>query len=90
MAEEAIKIGGKKKSTFIDKVKDLLPEGGNLNLCGVPGDGPGGDGPAQVSAYGGVGDGRGGDVHALGVDVHHVPALHLRLPDEDQYPPTGV
>lgn len=33
MAEEAIKIGGKKKSTFIDKVKDLLPEGGNLNLC---------------------------------------------------------
>ncbi len=33
MAEEAIKLGGKKKSTFIDKVKDLLPEGGNLNLC---------------------------------------------------------
>jgi ferredoxin len=33
MAEEAIKIGGKKKSAFIDKVKQLLPEGGNLNLC---------------------------------------------------------
>ena len=33
MAEEAIKLGGKKQSTFIDKVKDLLPEGGNLNLC---------------------------------------------------------
>jgi Fe-S oxidoreductase len=33
MAEEAIKIGGKKKSIFLDKVKALLPEGGNLNLC---------------------------------------------------------
>jgi len=33
MAEEAIKISGKKKSAFIDKVKQLLPEGGNLNLC---------------------------------------------------------
>ena len=33
MAEEAIKIGGKKKSIFLDKVKKLLPEGGNLNLC---------------------------------------------------------
>jgi hypothetical protein len=32
MAEEAIKLGGKKKSKFIDKVKELLPEGGNLNL----------------------------------------------------------
>jgi ferredoxin len=33
MAEEAIKISGKKKSAFIDKVKQILPEGGNLNLC---------------------------------------------------------
>jgi ferredoxin len=33
MAQEAIKISGKKKSMFIDKVKQLLPEGGNLNLC---------------------------------------------------------
>jgi len=33
MAEEAIKISGKKKSMFIDKVKQLLPERGNLNLC---------------------------------------------------------
>jgi ferredoxin len=33
MAEEAIKISGKNKSLFIDKVKQLLPEGGNLNLC---------------------------------------------------------
>jgi ferredoxin len=33
MAEETIKLGGKKKGTFIDKVKELLPEGGNLNLC---------------------------------------------------------
>ena len=33
MSEEAIKLGGKKKSIFIDKVKKILPEGGNLNLC---------------------------------------------------------
>lgn len=33
MADEAIKLGGKKKSKFIDKVKEILPEGGNLNLC---------------------------------------------------------
>jgi ferredoxin len=33
MAEETIKLGNNKQSTFIDKVKELLPEGGNLNLC---------------------------------------------------------
>jgi len=33
MAEKAIKLGGKKTSTFMDQVKELLPEGGNLNLC---------------------------------------------------------
>jgi len=33
MSTEAIKLGGKKESKFIDKVKELLPEGGNLNLC---------------------------------------------------------
>ena len=33
MAEDAIKLGGQKKSRFIDKVMEILPEGGNLNLC---------------------------------------------------------
>lgn len=33
MSDEAIKLGGTKKSKFIDKVKEILPEGGNLNLC---------------------------------------------------------
>lgn len=33
MAEKAIKIDAGKKSKFIDKVKELLPEGGNLNMC---------------------------------------------------------
>ena len=33
MAEEAIKLGGKKKSIFMDKVREMLPDGGNLNLC---------------------------------------------------------
>ena len=33
MTGKAIRIEGKKKSIFMDKVKELLPEGGNLNLC---------------------------------------------------------
>ena len=33
MTDETIRIGGKKKSIFMDKVKELLPQGGNLNLC---------------------------------------------------------
>ena len=33
MAEEVIKLGGRRKSSFIDKVMEILPEGGNLNLC---------------------------------------------------------
>ncbi len=38
MSEEVIKLSGKKKSRFMDKVMQLLPEGGNLNLyltCGA-------------------------------------------------------
>jgi len=33
MTEEAVKISKKKGSFFIDKVKELLPQGGNLNAC---------------------------------------------------------
>jgi Fe-S oxidoreductase len=33
MTEQIVHLGGAKKSMFIDKVKKLLPEGGNLNLC---------------------------------------------------------
>ena len=33
MSSEVIEIKGKRKSTFKDKVMELLPEGGNLNLC---------------------------------------------------------
>ena len=33
MSTETIRLGGKKESKFIDKVRELLPEGGNLNLC---------------------------------------------------------
>ena len=54
MSEEIIKLGGKKKSIFMDKVKEILPEGGKpqslsdlRRLCiRVPGHGSGGDGPA--------------------------------------------
>ncbi len=33
MADEVIKLGGKKESVFIDRIKEILPEGGNLNMC---------------------------------------------------------
>jgi ferredoxin len=33
MSSQPIEIKGSKKSTFLDKVKELLPDGGNLNLC---------------------------------------------------------
>lgn len=33
MSSEVIEIKGKRTSTFKDKVMELLPEGGNLNLC---------------------------------------------------------
>ncbi|MGD9251922.1 MAG: oxidoreductase, partial [Desulfobacterales bacterium] len=33
MGEAAIQIGPERPSAFLDRVKELLPEGGNLDLC---------------------------------------------------------
>ena len=33
MSQESIRIGNNRKSGFIDKVRELIPDGGNLNLC---------------------------------------------------------
>jgi ferredoxin len=33
MAEAAIRISGEPQTTFMDKVMEVLPQGGNLNLC---------------------------------------------------------
>ena len=33
MADAALKLGAEPKETFLDKVRDLLPEQGHLNLC---------------------------------------------------------
>ncbi|OGP62888.1 MAG: (4Fe-4S)-binding protein [Deltaproteobacteria bacterium RBG_13_49_15] len=33
MSDDVIKLGAKKGSTFMDKIAEILPEGGNLNLC---------------------------------------------------------
>jgi heterodisulfide reductase subunit C len=33
MAENVIKLSKRKKSRFMDKVMEILPGGGNLNLC---------------------------------------------------------
>jgi len=38
MSSQPIEIKGSKKSIFLDKVKEILPEGGNLNLCLTCGD----------------------------------------------------
>ena len=50
-----------RKVIFLDKVKELLPEGGNLNLCltcgacasGCPATGLEGMDPQQIFAHGG-------------------------------------
>jgi heterodisulfide reductase subunit C len=63
MSKEAIELGKKKRSTFMDKVKEILPDGGNLNLCltcgacssGCPATGSGRHGSAQIPAHGGPG-----------------------------------
>ena len=33
MSDDVIALGGKKKSMLIEEVKNLIPDGGNLNLC---------------------------------------------------------
>ncbi len=33
MTDQPIRLGRKKESTFLDRVKEILPQGGNLNLC---------------------------------------------------------
>jgi ferredoxin len=33
MSETIWRLGGKPRTRFVDKVRELLPEGGNLNLC---------------------------------------------------------
>ena len=33
MVVDVIKLGGKRRGRFMDKVMEILPEGGNLNLC---------------------------------------------------------
>jgi ferredoxin len=97
MAEKAIKLGGKKQSTFIDKVKELLPEGGNLNLCltcgacssGCPATGLEGMDPASFCVWPPLGWTR-RSPRPMGLDVQHVPAVHLRMPHEDQHSPAGL
>ena len=33
MSKEVMKQGGEKKNSFMHKVMEILPDGGNLNLC---------------------------------------------------------
>jgi ferredoxin len=97
MSDEAIKLGGKKKSKFIDKVKEILPEGGNLNLCltcgacssGCPATGLEDMDPRKFLRMAALGMDDEILIIRMGLDVHHVSAVHLCMPDEDRYPPAG-
>jgi hypothetical protein len=98
MADEAIKLGGKKKSIFLDKVKEIAAGGRQPEpvpdlrrlLFGLPGHRSRGDGSAKISAHGRIGNGRGDHHDPLGLVVQHVPALHLRVPHEDRHSPAGL
>jgi len=98
MDENVIHLGGKKRSIFIDKAKELIPDGGNLNLCltcgacssGCPATGLEGMDPRKFLR-----------MAALGLDEEilssnwvwmctHVPALHLCLPHENRHPAAGL
>ena len=97
MTENAIRIGGKKKSIFMDKVKELLPEGGNLNLCltcgacasGCPATGLEGMDPRKFLRMAALGMDEESEI-GMGLDVQHVPALRLCLPHEDRHSAAGL
>ncbi len=91
MPQDVITLGRQKKSRFIDKVMEILPEGGNLNLCltcgacasGCPATGLDGYGPQKISTDGRPRYGRRDFKIGLALDVHHVPALHLCVSHEN-------
>ena len=37
MNDQVIRLGAKKQASFMDNVKELIPEGGNLSLCMICG-----------------------------------------------------
>ena len=98
MAEEAIKLGGKKKSIFLDKVKELLPDGGNLNLCltcgacssGCPATGLEDMDPRKFLRMAALGMDEEITNTPWVVDVHHVPAMCLCLSHENRHSPAGL
>ena len=98
MTEKAIRIEGKKKSIFMDKVKELLPDGGNLNLCltcgacasGCPATGLDGMDPRKFLRMAALGLDEEIAEIGMGVDVQHVPAVCLCLSHENRHSPAGL
>ena len=83
MSDSVIKLGGKKKSTFMDCVMELLPEGGNLNLCltcgacasGCPATGLGGLDPRKFLRLAALGLDDGGYLLAVQCLQNHLRKL---------------
>jgi heterodisulfide reductase subunit C len=96
MTDHVIKLGMNKTSTFIEKVKALLPQGGNLNLCltcgacssGCPATGLDGMDPRKFLRMAALGMDEEIKKIGLALDVHHVPTVHLRVPHANRYSPT--
>jgi ferredoxin len=93
MGEAAIQIGPERTSAFLDRVKEMLPEGGNLDLCltcgacasGCPATGLAGMDPRKFLRMAALGLDEEITSTSLGLDVQHVPALHLCLPHGDRH-----
>ena len=96
MADQAINVSDQ-KGEFRAKVKELLPDAGNLNICltcgtcaaGCPATGIDNMDPRKFVRMVALGMDEEVTSTTMGMDVQHVPALHLCLPHERGYPPDG-
>ncbi len=96
--KEVIKIGGKKKSKFLDKVREILPEEGHLNMCltcglcssGCPATGLEGLDPRKVLRMAALGMDEELLSTTMGMDVQYVLAMYGRMPYENRYPTIGL
>ena len=92
MTEGIIKIDKEKKSIFLDKVLEMAPDG-NLHLCltcgacsaGCPATGLENMDPRKFLRMAAMGLDDEITGRPLGLDVHHVLSLHVRLPYENQH-----
>ena len=88
----------KGKVFFWTRVKEILPDGGNLNLCltcgacssGCPATGLEDMDPRKFLRMAALGMDEEVTKSPLGLDVHRLSAVHLCLSHENRYSPTGL